>query len=74
MQSWNWNAVDIDRTETWRGFNQCSEESRIKGRFYTPYLNGINPLYKEDVNKYVEQHMLPQMKDLLSVINPIFLA
>jgi len=39
------------------------------GYYYSLY-EWFNPLYKSDVNAYVDQHMLPQMKDLVTRYEP----
>ena len=38
--------------------------------FYYSLYEWYNPLYKQDVNKYVDQHMLPQLKDLVNRYQP----
>jgi alpha-L-fucosidase len=38
--------------------------------FYYSLYEWFNPLYQEDVNRYVDTHMLPQMKDLVTRYEP----
>ena len=39
------------------------------GYYYSLY-EWFNPLYKSDVTKYVDEHMIPQMKDLVNSYKP----
>ncbi len=34
--------------------------------FYYSLYEWYNPVYKSDLNKYVDNHMIPQMKDLVT--------
>jgi alpha-L-fucosidase len=38
--------------------------------FYFSLYEWFNPLYREDVDKYVDTHMIPQMKDLVNRYKP----
>ena len=38
--------------------------------FYYSIYEWYNPLYKSDVNRYVDEHMLPQLKDLVERYKP----
>jgi alpha-L-fucosidase len=38
--------------------------------FYYSLYEWFNPLYKSDLNKYVDEHMIPQMKDLVNRYHP----
>ena len=71
MQSWNWNAVDIGPHRDLAGdLINAVKKVGLRAGFYYSMYEWYNPLYKEDVNKYVEQHMLPQMKDLVIRFQP----
>jgi alpha-L-fucosidase len=71
QESWNWNSVDVgphrdlcgDLIEAVRG-------EGLRMGFYYSFYEWFNPLYNSDVNRYVEEHMLPQMKDLVQRYKP----
>jgi alpha-L-fucosidase len=70
-QSWNWNAVDVgphrdvagDLVEAVRG-------AGLKMGFYYSLYEWKHPVYNTDVDRYVDTHMLPQMKDLVTRYEP----
>jgi alpha-L-fucosidase len=71
MHSWNWNAADIGPNRDLAG--DLTEAVRNKGLrmgFYYSLYEWFNPLYRQDVDRYVDQHMLPQMKDLVTRYEP----
>lgn len=71
QQSWNWNAVDVGPHRDLAGdlIHAVREEGLRMGYYYSLY-EWYNPLYKTDVNKYVDEHMIPQMKDLVVSYKP----
>lgn len=70
-QSWNWNSVDVGPHRDLCGdlTNAVKEKGLHMGFYYSLY-EWFNPLYKNDVKKYVEDHMIPQMKDLVTRYEP----
>jgi alpha-L-fucosidase len=70
-QSWNWNAVDAGPHRDLAGdlINAVRKEGLRMGYYYSLY-EWFNPLYHSDVNAYVDQHMIPQMKDLVTRYKP----
>lgn len=70
-QSWNWNSMDIGPHRDLAGdlVTACREKDLRIGFYYSLY-EWYNPLYKSDVHRYVDQHMLPQMKDLVERYKP----
>jgi alpha-L-fucosidase len=69
--SWNWNAVDVGPHRDLAG--DLSNAVKAKGLhmgFYYSLYEWFNPLYKTDINKYVSEHMLPQLKDLVVRYQP----
>jgi alpha-L-fucosidase len=70
-ESWNWNAVDAGPHRDLAGDLSASvkKEGLHMGFYYSLY-EWYNPLYKQDVKKYVDQRMLPQLKDLVTKYNP----
>lgn len=70
-QSWNWNSVDVGPHKDLAGMlTNAVKEAGLHMGFYYSLYEWFNPVYKTDVNKYVEQRMLPQMKDLVSRYKP----
>jgi alpha-L-fucosidase len=42
----------------------------LRTGFYYSFYEWFNPLYKSDVHRYVDQYMLPQLKDLVERYQP----
>ena len=69
--SWNWNSMDVGPHR-----DLCGELTKaVKGKgihmgFYYSLYEWYNPLYHANVEKYVDQHMIPQMKDLVTRYEP----
>jgi alpha-L-fucosidase len=70
-QAWNWNAKDVGPHRDLAGdlMKAVKAEGMRMGYYYSLY-EWFNPLYQKDVAKYVEDHMIPQMKDLVVSYNP----
>lgn len=70
--AWNWNAVDVGPHRDLLGDLTKSVRSKgLKMGFYYSLLEWYNPLYtKETINQYVDQHMIPQMKELVTNYKP----
>jgi len=70
-QSWNWNSMDIgphrdlvgDLTTAVKG------QGLHMGLYYSLY-EWFNPLYHSDPEKYVSQHMMPQLMDIVNRYQP----
>jgi alpha-L-fucosidase len=70
-QSWNWNSMDIGpRRDICGELNQAVRKQGLHMGYYYSLYEWFNPLYKNNVNKYVDDHMLPQMKDLINRYEP----
>jgi alpha-L-fucosidase len=70
-QSWNWNAVDVGPHRDLAGDLTRAVRSRgIRMGFYYSLYEWFNPLYRADVDRYVSDHMLPQIKDLVLRYEP----
>ena len=69
--SWNWNSVDVGPHRDLCGdlTNAVKAQGLHMGFYYSLY-EWYNPLYKSDVKRYVEEHMIPQMKDLVNRYEP----
>jgi alpha-L-fucosidase len=72
--SWNWNSVDIGPHQDLVG--ELSSAVRAQGLrmgvYYSLY-EWYNPIYLHDVNRYVDEVMLPQMKDVVNRYHPAVL-
>lgn len=69
--SWNWNSVDIGPHRDLCG--ELSKSVKAKGLhmgFYFSLYEWFNPQYKSNPEKYVSEHMLPQLKDLVTKYEP----
>jgi alpha-L-fucosidase len=70
-QSWNWNAVDVGPHRDVAGdLVEAVREKGLKMGFYYSLYEWMNPTYIADVDRYVDTHMLPQMKDLVTRYRP----
>ena len=70
-QSWNWNSVDMGPHRDLCGdLTKSVKASGLHMGFYYSLYEWFNPLYKSDLNKYVDDHMIPQMKDLITRYQP----
>lgn len=70
-ESWNWNSADIGPHRDLAGdLTAAVKAAGLHMGFYYSLYEWFNPLYKNDVNKYVSQHMLPQLKDLVLRYKP----
>jgi alpha-L-fucosidase len=69
--SWNWNSVDVGPHRDLAG--DLTKAVKAKGLhmgFYYSLYEWFNPLYKENPARYVDDHMIPQMKDLVTRYQP----
>jgi len=71
QQSWNWNSVDIGPHKDLCGelTTAVKKAGLHMGMYYSLY-EWFNPLYKNNPDQYVSQHMLPQLKDLVTRYQP----
>ena len=70
-ESWNWNAVDVGPHRDLLGdLTKAVKNKGLKMGYYYSLYEWYNPLYLTDVNRYVNEHMLPQMKDLVTRYRP----
>ncbi len=70
-QSPNWNSVDVGTYRDLCGdLTKSVKEKGLHMGFYYSLYEWFNPLYKSDLNKYVDDHMIPQMKDLVTRYQP----
>jgi alpha-L-fucosidase len=70
-QSWNWNSVDIGPHRDLCGdLSSAVKDAGLHMGFYYSLYEWYNPLYKNNLEKYVDDHMIPQMKDLVTRYEP----
>ncbi len=72
--SWNWNSVDVGPHRDLAGeLTEAVRAQGLKMGFYYSLYEWYNPLYHSDLERYVTEHMLPQMKDLVERYHPAVL-
>jgi len=70
-QSWNWNSVDVGPHRDLCGdLSAAVKKSGLHMGFYYSLYEWYNPIYLNDFPAYVDQHMIPQMKDLVTRYTP----
>ncbi|MNJ98266.1 Alpha-L-fucosidase [compost metagenome] len=71
-ESNKWNSVDVGpRRDIAGDLTEAVKAKGLKMGFYYSLLEWSNPLYKpQTVDNYVDNHMLPQMKDLVNRYKP----
>lgn len=70
-QSWNWNSVDIGPHRDLCGdLTKAVKGAGLHMGFYYSLYEWYNPLYHDNKEKYVVDHMIPQMKDLVTSYEP----
>jgi len=70
-QSWNWNSVDIGPHRDLCGdLTTAVKTAGLHMGFYYSLYEWYNPLYRNNLEKYVDDHMIPQMKDLVNRYEP----
>jgi alpha-L-fucosidase len=70
-QSWNWNSVDIGPHRDLCGdLTKAVKGAGLHMGFYYSLYEWYNPLYHNNLEKYVDDHMIPQMKDLVTRYEP----
>jgi alpha-L-fucosidase len=70
-QSWNWNSVDIGPHRDLCGdLTDAVKRAGLHMGFYYSLYEWYNPLYHNNFEKYVDDHMIPQMKDLVTRYEP----
>lgn len=69
--NWNWNAMDVGPHRDLAGdLMTAVRGAGLKMGFYYSMYEWYNPLYLSNVDRYVDEYMLPQMKDLVERYQP----
>ncbi len=72
--SWNWNSVDVGPHRDLAGDLVKAGVARgLKMGFYYSLYEWYNPDYHNQSERYVTEHMIPQMKDLVERYKPSLL-
>jgi len=70
-ESWNWNSVDVGPHRDLLGdLTEAVRKRGIKMGFYYSLYEWYHPLYRTAPERYVDEHMLPQFKDLVERYEP----
>ena len=70
-QAWNWNASDLNPHRDLAGDLMTSVRKKgLRMGYYYSLYEWFNPTYKDNVDQYVDEHMIPQMKDLVTRYKP----
>lgn len=66
-QSWNWNSVDVGpHRDLCRDLTTAVKKAGLHMGFYYSLYEWYNPIYLNNLPAYVNEHMIPQMKDLVT--------
>jgi len=69
--SWNWNAMDVGPHRDLAGeITNAVKKAGLHMGFYYSLSEWFNPLYKSDTDKYIDTHMIPQLKELVNTYHP----
>ena len=72
--AWNWNSMDIGPHRDLVGdLTEAVRKRQIRMGLYYSLYEWFNPVYMKDPARYVDRHMLPQLKDLVSHYRPSLL-
>ena len=70
-ESWNWNSMDVGPHRDLAGDLTAAVKARgLRMGFYYSLYEWFDPVYRADVHRYVADHMLPQLKDLVLRYEP----
>jgi len=70
-QSWNWNSVDVGPHRDLCGdLTKAVKDKGLHMGFYYSLYEWFNPVYLTDPKAYINEHMIPQMKDLVTRYTP----
>jgi alpha-L-fucosidase len=73
-QSWNWNSMDVGPHRDLCGDLTKAVKARgLKMGLYYSFYEWYHPLYQSDRKRYVEEHVNPQIRDLVTRYEPAVL-
>jgi alpha-L-fucosidase len=66
-----WNAMEVAAHRDVLGdLTTAVKKTGLKMGYYYSLYEWYNPMYQKDVNKYVDTHMMPQLKELVTNYKP----
>jgi alpha-L-fucosidase len=69
--SWNWNSVDVGPHRDIAGeLTNAVRKHGLRMGFYYSLYEWFNPLYRSNLQQYIDTHMWPQLKDLVNRYEP----
>lgn len=69
--STGWNSVEVGPKRDLLGdLTKAVRKTPVRMGFYYSLYEWFHPLYRSDVKRYVDEHMLPQFKDLVTRYSP----
>lgn len=70
-ESWNWNSVDLGPHRDLCGeLNNSVKSKGLHMGFYYSLYEWFNPLYRSNLTKYIDDHMIMQLEDLVTRYKP----
>jgi len=73
-QSWNWNSVDLAPHRDLVGdLTNAARRHGLKMGLYYSLYEWYNPLYLTNAKRFVDEHMMPQMRELVEHYKPSIL-
>ena len=70
-QSWNWNSVDIGpHRDLCDDLGKAVKAKGLHMGYYYSLYEWYHPLYNSNLKQYVDEHMMPQIKDLVNRYQP----
>ena len=70
-ESWNWNSVDVGPHRDLLGdLTESVRKRGLKMGFYYSLYEWYHPLYRTEPSRYVDEHMIPQFKDVVERYKP----
>lgn len=70
-ESWNWNSLDVGPHRDLVGeLTKAVRERGLRMGLYYSLYEWYHPHYRTDLKRYVDEHMLPQLKDLVTRYQP----
>ena len=70
-RGYKWNSVETGPKRDICGeLSTAVRKQGLRMGFYFSFMEWLNPLYDKDKQRYVDEHMIPQLKDLVTRYKP----
>ncbi len=70
-EAWNWNSMDVGPHRDLTGeLTRAVRAAGLRMGLYFSLYEWYHPVYRSDVDHYVDRHMLPQLRDLVQRYQP----